>query len=98
MSQGSSAQRTKSSFPIQSGNDTFEMGTGKKAFGGSAAKKSHNQDYNVTIQSTRGRSNSDGDSTDRIIENSGIVVDTWVDVESESVNHAAKPHNPYDKF
>ncbi|ROW04752.1 hypothetical protein VMCG_04836 [Cytospora schulzeri] len=98
MSQGSSAQRTKSSFPIQSGNDAFEMGTSKKGFGGAHQGSMHKSasrhpDYNVTIQSTRGR-NSDGDSTDRIIDN-GIVVDTWVDVESESINHAAKSEDPF---
>lgn len=103
MSQGSSAQRTKSSFPIQSGSDAFEMGTSKKGFGGTHQSSMHKSasrqaDYNVTIQSTCGR-NSDGDSTDRII-GGGILVDTWVDVESESVNHEAnaKSQNPYDKY
>lgn len=101
MSQGSSAQRTKSSYPIQSGTDAFEMGTSRKGFGAGSANKSANRhpDYNVTIQSTHGR-NSDGDSTDRIINSSGIMVDTWVDVESESVNQEAKngPNQSYDKY
>ncbi|ROV99833.1 hypothetical protein VSDG_03063 [Cytospora chrysosperma] len=102
MSQTSSAQRTKSSFPIQSCNDAFEMGTSKKGLGSAHQSSMHRSairrpEYNVTIQATSGR-NSDSDSTDRIISG-GIVVDTWVDVESESICHeaSAKSQNPYDR-
>lgn len=104
MSQGSSAQRTNPSYPIQSGNDAFEMGSAKKGAGGSALQRSgmfknagRQPDYNVTIQSTRGN-NSDGDSTDRIIESHGIMVESWVDIESESVSQGpASNSNPYHK-
>lgn len=102
ISQSSSAQRTKSSFPIQSCNDAFEMGTSKKGLGSAHQSSMHRSairrpEYNVTIQATSGR-NSDSDSTDRIISG-GIVVDTWVDVESESVCHevSAKSQNAYDR-
>lgn len=102
MSQNSS-RRTKSSMPIQSGNDAFEMGTGRKGtrMDSSFNSSSKNNDYNVTILTNHGR-NSDGDSTDRIIDSNGIVVNTWVDIESESVNTQSHqgPHaqNSYDNM
>ena len=91
MSQNTS-RRTKSSMPIQSGNDAFEMGTAKKGTRNDASfnSSSKNHDYNVTILTNHGR-NSDGDSTDRIIDG-GITVNTWVDVESVSVNTHNGPH------
>lgn len=62
------------SIPINSnsGNDAFEMGKTARR------QRSH---YKVTI--TRGGED-DGDSTDRMYEG-GIMVNTLVDIESESV-------------
>lgn len=82
---GSRSRTTKASLPIQSGNDAFEMNSSKKHILHSANHE--HQNYNVTIMSTRQR-NSDSESTDRIMDG-GIVVDTWVDVESQSVHQAA---------
>lgn len=63
------------SIPINnSHNDAFEMSKGRGA----------RNDYKVTILSTRDGTG-DGDSTDRIIEGGGIVVDSFVEVESESI-------------
>lgn len=78
MSYGRSHQ-SKSTIPNQSGNDAFEMGTARKGTMHGSSKKGND----VTIFSTHGR-DSDGDSTDRIINSNGIVVNTWVGVESET--------------
>lgn len=66
------------STPLKSSeNDAFEMSKSRRNKG----------DYNVTILSTRGPGgDGDGDSTDRIFEQ-GIVVNTFVDIESESIRH-----------
>lgn len=64
------------SIPINnnSGHDAFEMGK---------TARRQRSDYNVTILSMKG-TGGDSDSTDRMYEG-GIMVNTFVDVESESV-------------
>lgn len=84
--------KNKSTIPIQS-NDAFEMSAARKGtINGSRIKKGNS----VNIFSTQGR-DSDEESTDRIINNGGITVNTWVGVETEttvsrqgeSVNHSS---------
>lgn len=94
MSYGRSHQ-SKSTIPNQSGNDAFEMGTARKGTIHGSRNDMSKKGNDVTIFSTHGR-DSDGDSTDRII-NGGIVVNTWVGVESETtVSRSTEPasHSP----
>ncbi|KAK7735761.1 hypothetical protein SLS63_003719 [Diaporthe eres] len=94
MSYGRSGQ-SKSTIPNQSGNDAFEMGTARKGMIHGSRNDMSKKGNDVTIFSTHGR-DSDGDSTDRII-NGGIVVNTWVGVESETTvsrEPTATSHNP----
>ncbi|KAG8163572.1 hypothetical protein KVR01_006869 [Diaporthe batatas] len=71
--------KNKSTIPIQS-NDAFEMSAARKGtINGSRSKKGNS----VNIFSTQGR-DSDEESTDRIINNGGIMVNTWVGVETET--------------
>ncbi|KAL2291758.1 hypothetical protein FJTKL_11955 [Diaporthe vaccinii] len=81
MSYGRSGQ-SKSTIPNQSGNDAFEMGTARKGTIHGSRNDMSKKGNDVTIFSTHGR-DSDGDSTDTII-NGGIVVNTWVGVEFET--------------
>ncbi|CAN8100960.1 unnamed protein product [Discula destructiva] len=90
----STSRSTPGSIPLKSGNDTFEMG--------SSRKRTKGDDYNVTIMSTRPRGDSDGESTERIIEGS-IMVNTWVHVDRESNHFAESPEakqkaDPYDRI
>ncbi|KAJ0122576.1 hypothetical protein J7T55_003090 [Diaporthe amygdali] len=84
MSYGHS-QHTKSTLPNQSGNDAFEMNTARKANLHGSKHDMSRKGNDVTIFSTHGR-DSDGESTDRIIDG-GIVVNTWVGVQSETAAH-----------
>lgn len=90
MSYGRSGH-SKSTIPNQSGNDAFEMGTARKGTIHGSRNDMSKKGNDVTIFSTHGR-DSDGDSTDRIIMNGGqgIVVNTWVGVQSETTvtNHS----------
>lgn len=96
MSYGRSHQ-SKSTIPNQSGNDAFEMGTARKGTIHGSRNDMSKKGNDVTIFSTHGR-DSDGDSTDRIINApGGIVVNTWVGVESETtVSRVSQPtgHSP----
>lgn len=84
MSYGHS-QHTKSTLPHQSGNDAFEMNTARKANLQGSKHDMSKKGNDVTIFATQGR-DSDGDSTERIMDG-GIVVNTWVNVESETASH-----------
>lgn len=71
--------KNKSTIPIQS-NDAFEMSAARKGtIHGPRSKKGNS----VNIFSTHGR-DSDEESTDRIFDKGGIMVNTWVGVESET--------------
>lgn len=71
--------KNKSTIPIQS-NDAFEMSTARKGtINGSRSKKGNS----VNIFSTQGR-DSDEESTERILNNGGIMVNTWVGVQTET--------------
>lgn len=97
MSYGHS-QHTKSTLPNQSGNDAFEMNTARKGNLHGSKHDMSRKGNDVTIFSTHGR-DSDGESTDRII-NGGIVVNTWVGVQSETAAHGQAElvgHNSSDR-
>lgn len=83
MSYGHS-QHTKSTLPHQSGNDAFEMNTARKANLQFSRHDTIKKGNDVNIFSTPGR-DSDGESTERIVDG-GIVVNTWVGVESETAS------------
>jgi hypothetical protein len=75
------------SMPINggSGNDGFEMRKGKRKA----------QDYNTTILSTRGYD--DGESTDRIFNSNGIMVNRYVDIQFEGGAHGSRPRSREDE-
>lgn len=92
MSYGRSGH-SKSTIPNQSGNDAFEMGTARKGTIHGSRHDMSKKGNDVTIFSTHGR-DSDGESTDRIINNGGIVVNTWVGVESETTSTVTRHTEP----
>lgn len=97
MSYGRSGH-SKSTLPNQSGNDAFEMGTARKGTIHGSRNDTSKKGNDVTIFSTHGR-DSDGESTDRIINGGGIVVNTWVGVESETaVSRHGEPTNHDSSF
>lgn len=76
--------KNKSTIPIQS-NDAFEMSAARKGAMNGPRRDMSKKGNSVNIFSTHGR-DSDEESTDRIFDKGGIVVNTWVGVESETTS------------